>query len=47
MEKTTDPDGGLYDFSPPYSLGPGMKRTFYCYVLRDIIIREQHFEPHH
>jgi hypothetical protein len=47
VEKSLDRDSGLYSFGSPFALGPGAKRTFYCYVLRDLIIREQHFDPHH
>lgn len=44
LEKNYDKATGRSDIGSPFALGPGMKRTFYCYHLRDLIIREQ--DPH-
>lgn len=44
LEKNYNKENGRYEVGSPYALGPGSKRTFYCYHLRDLIIREQ--DPH-
>lgn len=46
LEKNYDKERMTSDVGPPFALGPGMKRTFYCYHLRDLIIREQNSHPH-
>lgn len=43
IEKNYIKESGRFDLGAPFALGPGMKRTFYCYHLRDLIIREQDF----
>jgi len=40
VEKSYNKVSGGYEYRNDARLKPGERRTFYCYLLRDLIIRE-------